>query len=278
MTYGNFRTYTNGGKYEDSTWIQRYTQKTDIEYDYRKEKNWYATHLRTYKAKFLKKLNVLDLLDKYFNFFPLNTDKIESLCCLEQSNHYSVIEEVLYKLNIKSNNLLDLDNVLIKKMNKKILDNIEVREKYDKISKQNLLLINIQDKKWREHISQYKYLYQDQYDVLLIPFGYLDEYNLNKYKEVYYLENSKLNHYYDKFNINIINNIDTTRIFNINYRLNKHEKDYQDYMGFYNFLFKIYISDITEFTEEMKNTLLEYKVQTALLLQDQRENRLYALF
>ena len=113
MTYGNFRTYTKGGG--DSSWIQRYTQKTDIEYDYRKEKNWYGSHLRTYKAKFLKKLNVLDLLNKYFNFFPLNTDKIESLCCLEQTNHYSVIDEILYKLNLNSTNLLDLDNAIIKK-------------------------------------------------------------------------------------------------------------------------------------------------------------------
>jgi len=276
MTYGNFRTYV-GGKCNDSTWIQRYTQKTDIEYDYRKEKNWYGSHLRTYKAKFLKKLNVLDLLDKYFNFFPLNTDRIESFCCLEQTNHYSVIDEVLYKLNLKSTNLLDLDNTVIKKMNKIILDNIEVREKYDKISKQNLLLINIQDKKWRDHISQYKYLYQNQYDVLLIPFEYLGEYNFNKYKEVYYLENSNIKNISSRAS-GIINDIDTTRIFNINYRLNKHEKDYQDYMGFYKFLFKIYISDMTELTEDMKNTLLEYKVQTALLLQDQRENRLYSLF
>ena len=276
MTYGNFRTY--GGKYEDSTWIQRYTEKTDIEYNYRKERTWYGSHLRTYKAKFLKKLNVLDLLDKYFNFFPLNTDRIESLCCLEQSNNYSVIDEVLYKLNIKSPNLLDLDNAIIKKMNKNIIDNIENREKYNKISKNELLLINIQDKKWREHISQYKYLYQDKYDVLLIPFEYLGEYNLNKYEEVYYLENSKLNHYYDKFNINLINNIDITRIFNINYRLNKNERDYSDYMGFYTFLFKKYISVMTELTEDMKNTMLEYKVQTGLLLQDQRESRLYSLF
>ena len=277
MTYGNFRTYV-GGKYNDSTWIKRYTEKTDIQYNYRKEKNWYGSHLRTYKAKFLKKLNVLDLLDKYFNFFPLNTDRIESFCCLEQTNHYSAIEEVLYKLNIKSTNLLDIDNTVIKKMNKNIIDNIENREKYNKISKNELLLINIQDKKWRDHISQYKYLYQDKYDVLLIPFQYLDEYNFNKYEEVYYLENSKLNHYYDKFNINLINNIDITRIFNINYRLNKQEKDYQDYMGFYTFLFKKYISGITELTEDMKNTMLEYKVQTGLLLQDQRESRLYSLF
>ena len=163
-------------------------------------------------------------------------------------------------------------------MNKNIIDNIETREKYNKISKNELLLINIQDKKWRDHISQYKYLYQDKYDVLLIPFQYLDEYNFNKYEEVYYLENSKLNHYYDKFNINLINNIDITRIFNINYRLNKQEKDYQDYMGFYTFLFKKYISGITELTEDMKNTMLEYKVQTGLLLQDQRESRLYSLF
>ena len=108
MTYGNFRVYKNGGKYEDSTWIQRYSDKIDETYNYRQEKTWFGTHLRTYKAKFLKNLDVSDLLDPYFNFFPLNTDRIESICCLEQSNHYAVIDEVLYKLNTKSDNLLDL--------------------------------------------------------------------------------------------------------------------------------------------------------------------------
>ena len=49
-------------------------------------------------------------------------------------------------------------------------------------------------------------------------------------------------------------------------------------MGFYTFLFKKYISGMIELTEDMKNTMLEYKVQTGLLLQDQRESRLYSLF
>jgi hypothetical protein len=280
VTYGSFRTY-NGRNYEDSTWIQRYGEKIDETYNYRSEKTWYGSHLRTYKAKLIKKLNILDLLDEYFNFFPLNTDRIESICCLEQSNQYTVIDEILYKLNTKSKNLLDHNDNIVKKMNEMILDNIKSREKYDiksNVEMKKLLLINIQDKNWREHIAQYKYLYQYKYDVLLIPFDKFNKYasKINKYNNSYFIEDSKVKDI--SFGINRLNNIDITRIFDINYKKYKNNKGYDNYMDFYKYLFKIYLSQQTELSEEMKDTMLDYKVQSGFMLQDQREKRMFSLF
>ena len=49
-------------------------------------------------------------------------------------------------------------------------------------------------------------------------------------------------------------------------------------MDFYKYLFQKHLSQLSELSEQMKDTMLEYKVQAGLMLQDQREKRLYSLF
>ena len=83
ITYRNFVYYSNN-KISSGYSLDDYSEDIIKSKSYRNDR-WRAGHLRVIKAKYLKNINIHDMLDMNNDFILCCTDLVESFSSLEQS-------------------------------------------------------------------------------------------------------------------------------------------------------------------------------------------------
>jgi glycosyltransferase involved in cell wall biosynthesis len=93
---------------------------------YRQSKNWYASHLRTFKNKLWYKIDNKDLRDENGEYFKVATDPSYLYPMLEMcgTKHYKFIDDILYVYND-----LNIDNVMKINKEEQLKNVINIRSK-----------------------------------------------------------------------------------------------------------------------------------------------------
>lgn len=99
MTYGTYIGFPNGQK----PWnVKPYSEEVKKTNSYRKDV-WRASHLRTFKYKLWKNIDVEDLKDSDGNFFRMTWDLAMMFPMLEMSGgKWKCVEEILYCYNMSN--------------------------------------------------------------------------------------------------------------------------------------------------------------------------------
>lgn len=171
LSYGDFN-FFSGGKIQDGYKKKEYSQNVINEKKYRQD-GWKATHLRVIMAKYLKQIHFYDIIDQYYEFIQVSTDRIESYAALELSNGRHKLNSQKFCIYNKDNSINYNTSDYNTQSNeyRNIINNvINNNTRYIKgVKKQNkLCIINIYNEDYKININKYKHELEDNYDLLVI--------------------------------------------------------------------------------------------------------------
>ena len=226
---GNMKIYNEQKNIINYYPYEYYSKKVINEKQYRDTK-WLFKHLRVHKAVLLKSLNIYDILDQNGDFINSSTDKIESYCCLEQSENrhkkidkHTVVYNMYNSLKYKNSWYNEKREKNVKDYQQYISNKIINIPKYNIKKKNNILtIIDIENKDFFIILNKVNNEISTISDIIAIPFSLFDTYikYISKYNYFYIIEKYSSNSWYlgsnlQKFDTipkkkNIIyNNIDT---------------------------------------------------------------------
>jgi len=196
ITYRNFKYFING-KISNGYKLDDYCKNIINNKKYREDR-WRAGHLRVIKAKYLKNVNPYDFLDQNLDIIQCCTDLVESWSSLEQSNgRHKMVNKDLMIYN-RDNSVryktseYDESNKQYRKIIENKVKNIKpyLNLEKNKIKKDKLVIINIENIDYKLNLNKYKHELENDYDLLILPFSKIYLYNnlIQKYVNVIYLE------------------------------------------------------------------------------------------
>ena len=182
-----------------------YSKKVINEKQYRDTK-WLFKHLRVHKAVLLKSLNIYDILDQNGDFINSSTDKIESYCCLEQSENrhkkidkHTVVYNMYNSLKYKNSWYNGEREKNVKDYQPYINNKIKNITKYNIKKKNNILtIIDIENKDFFIILNKVNNEISTISDIIAIPFSLFDTYikYISKYNYFYIIEKYSSNSWY----------------------------------------------------------------------------------
>lgn len=98
LTYGSYQVYPSG---QDSSFhVTEYSAEVLESGDFRKDPQWRASHLRTFKAKLAKRLIRTDLTDEDDNFYEMTWDQALMFPMMEMARErVRFVSDILYIYN-----------------------------------------------------------------------------------------------------------------------------------------------------------------------------------
>jgi len=98
MTYGSYQVYPTGQGWIDH--VNEYPKEIIESGDFRKDPEWRASHLRTFKAKLAKRLTKEDLSDMDGNFYEMAWDQALMFPMMEMARErVRYVPDILYTYN-----------------------------------------------------------------------------------------------------------------------------------------------------------------------------------
>ena len=98
LTYGSYQVYPSG--HDSSFHVTEYSAEVLESGDFRKDPQWRASHLRTFKAKLAKRLTRTDLTDDDDNFYEMTWDQALMFPMMEMARErVRFVSDILYIYN-----------------------------------------------------------------------------------------------------------------------------------------------------------------------------------
>ena len=98
LTYGSYKVYPSG--HDSSFHVSEYSKEILESGDFRKDPQWRASHLRTFKAKLAKRLTRADLADEDDNFYRYAYDQALMYPMMEMAcERVRFVPDILYIYN-----------------------------------------------------------------------------------------------------------------------------------------------------------------------------------
>ena len=191
VTYGKFKWFLDN-KVQSYSGPKDYSQEVIHNKAYRKD-SWRGMHLRVIKAQHLKFINAMDFIQDNGDFIICCTDLVESFACLELcKGRHKMVNEILMIYN-KDNSVAYTTshyNDTDKELKKQIQDKVRGQAPYlTNIRKDSVIIIDIEEKKYKELLLKYKKDYMAKNDLLLVIGNEIHFYinKLNQYNNIQYM-------------------------------------------------------------------------------------------
>lgn len=169
ITYGRFREFVNNKNIPASWVLVDYSSDIIKNKSYRQDE-WRCVHLRVLKTEYLKQVNPLDFIMENNEFITSSTDMVESFACLELCNgKHKKVEECLMVYN-KDNSIIYPEshyNKLYKDRKLALQKKIRSITPYTKREDKDLVIIDVEQSKYKEAIQHYRDNYQQTHHLFL---------------------------------------------------------------------------------------------------------------
>ena len=191
LTYGRFNWFLDN-KIQKYNFPKDYTEKVISELAYRKD-SWRAMHLRVIKAQHLKFINALDFIQDNGEFIICCTDLVESFAGLELcKGRHKMTDEILMIYN--KDNSVNYSTSHYNDSNKELKQQIQRKVRgqkpyFSNIRNDSVVILDIEDSKYKELINNYKQHYYNKADLFLVKGSELHFYinKINTYNNIQYM-------------------------------------------------------------------------------------------
>ena len=191
LTYGRFKWFLDN-KIQNYNFPKDYSEEVINNKSYRKD-SWRGMHLRVIKAQHLKFINAMDFIQDNGDFIICCTDLVESFASLELcKGRHKMTDEILMIYN-KDNSVAYTTshyNNTDKELKQQIQKKVRGQKPYlTNIRKDSIIIIDIEEKKYKELLLKYKKDYMAKNDLLLVIGNEMHFYinKLNQYNNIQYM-------------------------------------------------------------------------------------------